>query len=128
MRDGDGAGGVRALLRNLRHADSVAAGRGGAEPPLGLLAEIARTRIAPLDDEPRHRAVQALPIVEPRFDELQNVRDGLRRFFGIGLEREYAFRRLDDDDRAGVRLGVSRRTTTKSENEANGQLFSTGGG
>jgi hypothetical protein len=53
-----------------------------------------------------------LPVVKPLLHQFDDVRDGFRRFFRIGLKRKRAFGRFDDDHRTG---SLSSRSLAKSE-------------
>ncbi len=53
-----------------------------------------------------HDAMKALAVVEALSHELENARDGLRRFVGIGLELERALLGLNDDNGPGPGGGL----------------------
>ena len=96
MRQGDRAFDVRALPADFGGADGAAAGRPRSAPPERVLRQVTRLRVAPLHDEPGHRAMEALAVVEAAFHEVDDVGHGLRRLVRIGFERErrlWTFRR-----------------------------------
>ena len=68
--------------------------------------------------------MHALAVVEPLVDELEDVRHGLRRFVGIGLEFEGALLGLDDDDRwtrSGRSLRLRERNSSEGDNQRGNQ-------
>src|SRR5258708_11704513 len=89
-----------ALLGDFRHADGLP--RALPSPPR-LAAHVARHGIADLDQEVRLGAVEPLAVVEILFHQLDDARDGLRRFFRVGLELDGPLGRLEHDDRTGAR-------------------------
>ena len=90
MRDTHCAGCVQPLLADFCHANRGAARGCCALPPAVAKRQIARLRIAKLDEKSGQGSMNALAIVETLLDEPDDVRHRLRRFIRIRFERERA--------------------------------------
>ena len=122
MRERDRAFDVRPLLADFRNAHGGATRRGITAAPLAFLPRVDGARIAPLNHEAGQRAMKVLSVVKPVSHELQDMGDGFRRLVRIGLEGERALRRLDDDDRAGLRDNRSSRCQQRDDDRHNNAL------
>src|SRR5687767_12454144 len=81
---------------HLRDADLPAAA--SRSPPVAL-GHVARLRITPLHDEPRHHAMDPLPVVKVPLDQREDVFHMLGRIGRIQLDFNVALDRFDQQHR-----------------------------